>query len=320
MTGEHLRICIPVYNDWESAGLLVEQLDAVAATLGVPVSLLLVDDGSSEPPPAALPRRPAHLQSVEVLRLRRNVGHQRAIALGLTFIHEQRPCTAVVVMDADGEDAPKDIPTLFERCRREGFRSIVFAERARRSESRGFRAGYQAYKLLHRILTGRKVEVGNFSVVPWSALRRIVGISEIWNHYAAGVYKARLPVVQVPIPRARRLAGESRMNFVALVTHGLSAISVFSESVGVRMLVATSVMMGVALVALAVTIGVRLWTDLAITGWATTAAGLLGVLLVNLFLVLTLAVVFVLQSRDRDTFLPLRDYQHYLLETTTLHG
>ena len=320
MTGEHLRICIPVYNDWESASLLIDQLDAVAAGIGLPVSLLMVDDGSSEPPPRALARQPAHLRSIEVLRLRRNVGHQRAIALGLTFIHEQRPCTAVVVMDADGEDAPKDIPALLERCRREGFGSIVFAARAKRSESLGFRVGYRVYKLLHRILTGRSVEVGNFSVVPWSALQRLVGISEIWNHYAAAVYNARLPVVQVPVPRAKRLAGESRMNFVALVTHGLSAISVFSESVGVRMLVATSVVMGIALVALAATITVRLWTDLAISGWATTAAGLLGVLLVNLFLVLTLAVVFVLQSRDRYSFLPLRDYQHYILEATTLHG
>lgn len=320
MTGEHLCICIPVYNDWESAGLLLDQLDTVAAGMGVPVSVLMVDDGSSEPPPDALRRQPAHLRSIEVLRLRRNVGHQRAIALGLTFIHELRPCTAVVVMDADGEDAPRDIPALFDRCRREGFRAIVFAARAKRSESPGFRLGYQVYKLLHRILTGRSVEVGNFSVVPWSALQRLVGISEIWNHYAAAVYNARLPVAQVPIPRARRLAGESRMNFVALVTHGLSAISVYSESVGVRMLVATSVVMGLALVALAATIGIRLWTSLAISGWATTAAGLLGVLLVNLFLVLTLAVVFVLQSRDRYSFLPLRDYQHYILETTTLHG
>jgi magnesium-transporting ATPase (P-type) len=86
------------------------------------------------------------------------------------------------------------------------------------------------------------------------------------------------------------------------------------------MLVATSVFMALALAALGATIGIRLWTDLAISGWATTAAGLLGVLLVNLFLVLTLAVVFVLQSRDRYSFLPLRDYQHYLLETTKLHG
>lgn len=320
MTGEHLRICIPVYNDWASVGLLVDRLDAMAAGLGVTVSLLLVDDGSSEPPPDALSRRPACLQSIEVLRLRRNVGHQRAIALGLTFIHEQRPCTAVVVMDADGEDAPQDVPALVERCRREEFRSIVFAERARRSERIGFRVGYQLYKLLHRLLTGRSVEVGNFSVVPWSALQRLVGISEIWNHYAAAVYNARLPLVQVPIPRATRLAGKSRMNFVALVAHGLSAISVYSEIVGVRILAATSLVMGLALVALGATVAIRLWTDLAISGWATTAAALLGVLLVNLFLVSSLAVAFVLQSRDRYSFLPLRDYQHYLLETKMLHG
>ena len=51
------------------------------------------------------------------------------------------------------------------------------------------------------VLTGRKVEVGNFSVLPWTLLERLVGVSEIWNHYAAAVYKARFPLVQVPVPR-----------------------------------------------------------------------------------------------------------------------
>ena len=45
-----------------------------------------------------------------VLRLRRNVGHQRAIALGLTYLQVEAGCEAVIVMDADGEDRPADVP------------------------------------------------------------------------------------------------------------------------------------------------------------------------------------------------------------------
>ena len=73
---------------------------------------------------------------VEVLHLRRNLGHQRAIAIGLAFVEAERPrCRAVVLMDSDGEDAPEDVPRLVARCEQEGRRKIVFAERTKRSES-----------------------------------------------------------------------------------------------------------------------------------------------------------------------------------------
>ena len=95
------------------------------------------------------------------------------------------------------------------------------------------------------LLTGIPVRVGNFSVIPAAQLRRLVVVSELWNHYAAAVFKARTPKATVPTARAPRLAGRSRMNFVDLVTHGLSALSVHSELIGVRLLVVAAVLISV---------------------------------------------------------------------------
>ena len=97
MTNE-LLFLIPVYNDWEAVFRVLTDLDGVAAQIEGPVAVLLIDDGSTEPPLAQLPFAPRHLSRVELLPERRNLGHQRAIALGLTFIYERRPCRAVVVM------------------------------------------------------------------------------------------------------------------------------------------------------------------------------------------------------------------------------
>lgn len=313
-------MCIPVYDDWSAAGRLLEALDGVAAGLADEVHVLLVDDGSSEPPPARLGFTPRALRSVRVLPLRRNLGHQRAIALGLTHLYAERKARAVVVMDADGEDAPADVPKLLTELARHGETKAVFAARARRSEGLRFWLGYRAYKLVHRALTGRKVEVGNFSVLPWALLERLVGVSEIWNHYAAAVYKARFPLVQVPVPRGQRLAGRSKMNFVALVTHGLSAISVYGDTVGVRLICFAAGLIGLALTGLALAAGLELASPDALPTWVTSLTGLLGVLLVGLLGVLTLAVLFLLQSRERYSFLPLRDYRHYLLPERTLFG
>ena len=315
-----LLFCIPVYDDWSAVGRLLEALDGVAAGMADEVHVLLVDDGSSEPPPTKLAFTPRALRGVRVLPLRRNLGHQRAIALGLTHLYAERKARAVVVMDADGEDAPGDVPKLLAELARTGETKAVFAARARRSEGLRFWLGYQAYKLLHRALTGRRVEVGNFSVLPWSLLERLVGVSEIWNHYAAAVYKARFPLVQVSVPRAQRLAGRSKMNFVALVTHGLSAISVYGDTVGVRLLCFAAGLIGLALAGLGAALALELASPDALPAWVTSLTGLLGVLLVGLLGVLTLAVLFLLQSRERYSFLPLRDYRHYLLPERVLFG
>jgi glycosyltransferase involved in cell wall biosynthesis len=315
-----LLFLIPVFNDWSAVSRVLAELDAVAGRIAGPVAVLVVDDGSTDPAPSRLSFEPHHLIRVEVLPVRRNLGHQRAIALGLTFAYEQRPCRAVVVMDGDGQDAADDVPKLLAALDTAQRGTAVFAARTRRSEGPWFAAGYAAYKAVHRLLTGRKVEVGNFSVLPWSLLERLVGVSEIWNHYAAAVYKARLPVIQVPVARSRRIEGRSRMNFVALVTHGLSAISVYGEIVGVRMLCLAAALTALTLLAIAAVGFARIFLQVAIPSWAGTAVGLLIFLLTSLLLVLAMAVLFLLQARERYSFLPLRDYRHYLLPEWRLHG
>lgn len=308
---DDVLILVPIYNDWASARLVLAALDGREELRGARV--LFVDDGSNEPPPEGWPGRALdRLAGARVLELRRNLGHQRALAVGLAYVAEHVPCRAVVVMDGDGEDDPADVPRLLRRLDQTGGRAIVFAERARRAEGLVFRLGYAGYRLLHRVLTGIPVRVGNFSAIPAPLLGRLVVSSDLWNHYAASAYKARLPRELVPTRRAARLSGRSRMDLVALVTHGLSAMSVFGDRVGVRLLIAAAGLLGLTLAGLGAIAAIRLGTDLAIPGWATTAAGLL---LAIFFQVFTLAVVFVfvvLGGRDGPGFLPARDYAWFV--------
>ena len=305
-------VCIPVFNDWDCAILLLNRIDRVVKEQQWNVSVLLVDDGSTDESPDSWPEQLQAIEEVNILKLRRNVGHQRAIALGLTYIHSERSCDAVIVMDGDGEDSPDAFPELLERFALHQGRRVIFAKRARRSEGVVFRLFYQFYKLVHRVLTGRTVEVGNFSVIPAVCLNCLVGVSELWNHYAASVFKSRLPVDMVPIPRAHRLCGESKMNFVSLVTHGLSAISVFGEQVSTRLMVGSSIAGALALFGLATTVVIRFCTNAAILGWATYTMGLLVTIFLNALLLSLISSVLVLQSRNNTSFLPLRDYQYYI--------
>ncbi|MEX1349372.1 MAG: glycosyltransferase [Desulfobacterales bacterium] len=316
---QNLIICIPVYNDWESLMVLVENLDLEIGTLDGSVSILIVDDGSTENPPDNRSIVPSHIEKIEIIQLRRNLGHQRAIAMGLSYIYANYECQAVLIMDGDGEDDPKDVHTLVDRCCRRKLRKIIFAKRSKRSDGLIFKLGYISYKIVHYLLTGIKVEVGNFSIIPYQMLTRLMGVSEIWNHYAASVFHARLPLEMVPIPRGERIAGKSRMNYTSLIVHGMSAISVFGETVAVRLLCVVSLLMLFTIGGLFTSVLIRFCTDLAIPGWATNLTGILGIVMLNLLLLAIFSVLMMLNSRDRLSFLPIRDWQYFIEKTITIY-
>jgi polyisoprenyl-phosphate glycosyltransferase len=250
--------------------------------------------------------------SVSVVELKRNLGHQRAISLGLTYIEAKVETSLVIVMDGDGEDTPAEAHALVKRSRELGGSKIVFARRSRRSEGIWFRAFYVFYRALYRVLTGRSYRFGNFSAVPAKFLGRLSVISEGWNHYASSVMKARVPFEEIDTVRGRRLDGKSKMNFTSLVIHGLSAISVHSEVVGVRMLAATLGLTVISLILVAIVVGVRLLTDMAIPGWATYATAFLVVILLQSVTLSFFFSFIVLGGRENATFLPERDYHFFI--------
>jgi glycosyltransferase involved in cell wall biosynthesis len=299
---------------------LLGQLDAALDQQSVTTRLVFVDDCSLTPAPVELvPSNLRNVSGIETLRLRRNLGHQRAIAIGLCFIHAERPCDAVLVMDADGEDKPEDVPRLIEMFRRECGRKVIFAQRGRRATTWTFKLFYFLYRWGHRLLTGVAVKVGNFSIIPAAHVATLVVVSDTWNHYAASVFRSRIPYTMLPTSRGTRLAGESKMNFVALVLHGLSAISVFAEVVGARLTMAIFGGVGVLTALLATVLFIRWGTNLAIPGWATTAAGLLLVIVLQMLTVALGLTLLVLFNRNNLSFLPLRDYRYFVGEVRKLY-
>jgi glycosyltransferase involved in cell wall biosynthesis len=314
-----LVVLIPTFNDWIALDMLLVEVDKVLTENRLHASVLIVDDGSTFDPGEAFKGRDYQsLQHIDMLALRRNLGHQRAISIGLAYAEKEGTCQSIIVMDSDGEDDPRDIPRLLEKLRNENHRKIVFAERTRRSESRSFRFFYTLYKTLHWLLTGIRVRVGNYSVIPRCRLASLVVVSDLWNHYAAAVFKSRQLYCTIPTRRAKRLHGKSTMNFVSLVVHGLSAISVYSETVGVRLLVVAALLTLGASAGIAVTIGIRVLTGLAVPGWASNVVGILFVILVLSF-VLSLHFSFiVLSDRHGFSFLPRRDYVHFISEIRKL--
>lgn len=310
-------VCIPVFNDWQSVAILLSHLNPASLSSIAPLQVVLVDDGSTDPLQTNL--LDVSGLSVRVLHLARNLGHQRAIAIGLAAIAGKFECDGVIVMDGDGEDSPEDIPALLQELAKHQPPAVVFAQRMRRTESLKFKVGYSCFKILHRLLTGRPCDVGNFSVIPAVWLKRLVCSSELWIHYAAAVACSRLPIVKVPCDRGQRYAGQSHMKLTSLVVHGLSAISVFGETVGVRICLALGAVSGITVLGLLIVLYLRFMTDLAVPGWATSATGLLLILLVNLLLLTMNSVLVILGARNNASFIPSRDWSTFVSGWTVIN-
>lgn len=271
---------------------------------------------------AALPGSTRHLPRIDVLRLRRNLGHQGAIAIGLAAVAADPPPAEaagrrarpdfVVVMDSDGEDDPATLPMLLAPALAGDGETAVFAGRLKRHESAGFLAGYSLFRALHRLLVGQDIAVGNFSVLPVGVLDRVVGVAEIWRHYAAGVFHARIPVAIVPLERGRRLAGRSKMNLPALVLHGISAFSVWSDLIAARVLIAVAGLVASVMAVFSAKIGFALLAGASIDGFTSDLLGALAALLMIGILCLLLAL-FVIGSRNASSVLPHRDWREFVL-------
>src|SRR5262245_55079369 len=124
---DSLIVLVPVFNDWAALALLLPAIDRELAASGLHTEVILVDDASMTTAPATLVSGAfAAIKSVDILALRRNLGHQRAIAVGLAFIEANRACRAVVVMDGDGEDEPADVPRLVRECATAEYRKVIF--------------------------------------------------------------------------------------------------------------------------------------------------------------------------------------------------
>jgi len=306
---EHFVIIIPQFNDWEALNLLIEKINAdVSPQILQNTTLLVVDDCSS-----TYRSKPfVHFggKEIKVMRLYRNLGHQKAIAIGLSYVAEKIPADKVIVMDADGEDAPGDINKLVARSLEEPDK-IIFAERNKRTENFVFRFFYVIYKMVFKLLTGKVITFGNFSLVPQQRLQNLVRVSEIWNNYPGGVIKSRIPYDSVLTNRAKRLAGESKMNFVSLVLHGLSAISVMIDTTAVRILIFSIFMSGLAVAFIIVIIFLKLIGN-ATPGWASTLGSTLMILMLQSFLISLFLVFMVLQHRSQQNFIPAVHYRDFV--------
>lgn len=304
----NLYLITPVFNDSESLTCLLQDLQAVNEEHG-PLHVVIVEDGSLTKPVTEqmLENLPYKVQLITLIR---NIGHQRAIAVGLSHVANCTDVDRIIIMDGDGEDRPEDIGNLLSALDNKQI-DVVVAQRRKRQESLTFKTFYRLYKGVFRLLTGQFIKFGNFCAMTPKAAKRLAHMDELWMHFPATVIKSGLARNNQKVDRGKRYAGRSKMNLVSLITHGLSSVAVFSEGVLTRIILFCAAIAGTTILLSIATVGIKLF-GLATPGWFTVAAGALSGLLVQTATIALVSLLIMINSRNSNPMIPLKQSSVYI--------
>lgn len=106
MSSNLVSVIIPAYNESDSISSLVPQIQAVLENAGYPFEILVIDDGSEDETASQ-----AKEAGAKVVQHPYNIGNGAAIKTGI----RQAKGDILVMLDADGQHPPEDIPRLIKK-------------------------------------------------------------------------------------------------------------------------------------------------------------------------------------------------------------
>ena len=227
-----IKILIPVYNDWQSAFKLVDEINNLPISQNFKISIILVNDASNHDR-SNENKDLKNIYSFKILNMKKNQGHARCIATGLKYIHDKEDFDYVIPMDGDGEDRPEEIIEFIKQIDNSNGKPIV-GLRVRRSESLLFQVCYKIHKLITFTFTGKSIKFGNFTCLPKATVEKMINEKATWNSFSGALTKIENDTIPVNSIRGNRYFGPSKMSYYNLIKHSLSIISVFRKNFLIR--------------------------------------------------------------------------------------
>lgn len=265
--GEHslVSVVLPVYNEAKVLPTLLASLLTSLARAQVAYEILFVNDGSSDNSPQVLDRLATENESVRVIHLSRNFGHQAAVHAGLAYTRGD----AIVLMDSDMQDAPEAIPQFIAKWR-EGY-DVVYAIRTDRKENAVKRLLFASFhRFMARVASTRiPAEAGIFGLIDRRVAREVLAMGERDRYFPGLRSWVGFRQTGIVVPRGARYDDHARVSLLGLFRLAKTAIFSFS-TFPLMMFYVIGGLAGMVFVGLAsFSLFCRLFTTLAIPGWTS---------------------------------------------------
>ncbi len=200
-------VVIPVYNEGENLQRLYSGLCKSMDSLKGEYEIIFVDDGSTDSGPELMKSIAENDRRVKILQFARNFGQTAALSAGIRFASGE----IIILMDADLQNDPDDIPMLISRLR-EGY-DLVSGWRKHRSDPFFQRTlpSIIANKLI-ALITG--VKIHDFGCTLKAYRKSLLGDINLYGemHRLIPVYAAwrGARITEVVVKHHPRTAGSSK--------------------------------------------------------------------------------------------------------------
>ena len=181
-------ILIPVYNDWKSLNKLLIEIDkCLKADALFDTEILIINDQSTE----KFYINNQHflsIKKIEIATLKKNLGSQKSIAVGLSYLKKLKSNFFITVMDGDGEDSPYEIKKMLnEAIKYENF--IITSNRKKRRESLWVVLLYRIHLIISFLFTLKWISFGNFTTFSSKNLIKLLSSNSSWYAHSSSVLK-----------------------------------------------------------------------------------------------------------------------------------
>ncbi len=222
-----LSLVVPVFNERPMLPLFFERVLPILAGLRLRWEVVLVDDGSEDGSAEYIRSVIGRTSGICLIKLSRNFGKEAAMTAGL----EHARGDAVIVLDADLQDPPEQIPAMISSWQ-SGADVVLMQRRSRAGETLFKRwSAHLFYRLLN--LTSRTdipVDTGDFRLMSRKAVNALLVLKER-NRYMKGLFAwIGMPTRVIQYDREPRVAGETKWDYPALVGLALEGLTSFSVS------------------------------------------------------------------------------------------
>lgn len=222
-----LSLVVPLFNERPMLPLFFERVLPVLATLDLHWEIVLIDDGSDDGSAQYIRTIVDRTPGIRLIRLSRNFGKEAAMTAGL----EHARGDAVIVLDADLQDPPEQIPAMVE-CWQSGVDVVLMQRRSRAGETAFKRwSAHLFYRLLNRTSrTNIPVDTGDFRLMSRKAVNALLALKER-NRFMKGLFAwIGMPTQVIQYDREPRAAGETKWDYTGLVGLALEGLTSFSVS------------------------------------------------------------------------------------------
>lgn len=145
-------VVVPAHNEEGNVEPLFQAVKVVMDRLGSEWEMIVVDDGSTDSTYAKLKEIRSGDGHLKIIRFRRSFGQTPAWSAGF----DAATGDYVIVLDADLQNDPADIPAMLDVMNKEGL-DVVSGWRKDRKDKNSLKLGSKLGNALHRWVTGEKI-------------------------------------------------------------------------------------------------------------------------------------------------------------------